>query len=37
MQTKAIHRKVQEIVDSGNYGIRCILASFMVLGWSFVA
>jgi hypothetical protein len=36
MQTKAIHREVQDIVDGGNYGIRCILASFMVLGWSFV-
>jgi len=35
MQTKAIHR-VQDIVDGGNYGIRYILALFMVLGWSFV-
>jgi hypothetical protein len=37
MQTKAIHREVQEIVDGRNDGIRCVLASFMFLGWSFVA
>jgi hypothetical protein len=37
MQTKAIHREVQDIVDGGNYGIARILPSFMVLGWSFVA
>jgi len=37
MQTKVIHREVQEIVDGRNNGIRCILVSFMVLSWSFVA
>lgn len=37
MQRKAIHRKIQEIVDGRNYDFSCALASFMVLGWSFVA